>query len=159
MGQCTLYRLKFDQFLNTIPTIGFNCEKIKWTTGKSRGTRFMFWDVGGQDKLRPLWRSYTRFTNGIVFVLDSVDVERMEKAKMEVLKIRKLWILVLANKQDLPRAKSTHDIEKHLGLKELGSHHLWHIQPACAIIGDGLGQGLEVLYDMIITARQSKKKR
>jgi GTP-binding ADP-ribosylation factor ARF1, putative len=24
-----LYRLKFDQYLNTVPTIGFNCEKIK----------------------------------------------------------------------------------------------------------------------------------
>ncbi|CAG2118602.1 unnamed protein product, partial [Medioppia subpectinata] len=24
-----LYRLKFDQYLNTVPTIGFNCEKVK----------------------------------------------------------------------------------------------------------------------------------
>lgn len=23
-----LYRLKFDQYLNTVPTIGFNCEKV-----------------------------------------------------------------------------------------------------------------------------------
>ncbi|XP_013792452.1 ADP-ribosylation factor-like protein 4A [Limulus polyphemus] len=158
-----LYRLKFDQFLNTIPTIGFNCEKIKWTTGKARGTRFMFWDVGGQDKLRPLWRSYTRCTDGIVFVLDSVEVERMEEARMELLRIARenygVPILVLANKQDLPRAKNTRDIEKHLGLKDLESNHLWHVQPTCAIIGDGLDQGLEVLYDMIITAKQSKKKR
>lgn len=27
-----LYRLKFDQYLNTVPTIGFNCEKVKKTT-------------------------------------------------------------------------------------------------------------------------------
>ena len=24
-----LYRLKLDQYVNTVPTIGFNCEKIK----------------------------------------------------------------------------------------------------------------------------------
>ena len=23
-----LYRLKFDQYVNTVPTIGFNCEKV-----------------------------------------------------------------------------------------------------------------------------------
>lgn len=25
-----LYRLKFDQYLNTVPTIGFNCEKVSF---------------------------------------------------------------------------------------------------------------------------------
>lgn len=80
-----LYRLKFDQYLNTVPTIGFNCEKIKLTKG-GKGVQFLVWDVGGQEKLRPLWRSYTRCTDGIVFVLDSVDVERMEEAKIELMR-------------------------------------------------------------------------
>lgn len=80
-----LYRLKFDQYLNTVPTIGFNCEKIRGT-GKAKGVQFLVWDVGGQEKLRPLWRSYTRCTDGIVFVLDSVDVERMEEAKIELMR-------------------------------------------------------------------------
>lgn len=52
-------RLKFDQYLNTVPTIGFNCEKIRGV-GKAKGVSFLVWDVGGQEKLRPLWRSYTR---------------------------------------------------------------------------------------------------
>ncbi|XP_064478804.1 ADP-ribosylation factor-like protein 4C [Ornithodoros turicata] len=162
-----LYRLKFDQYLNTVPTIGFNCEKIKGTTGKAKGTSFLIWDVGGQDKLRPLWRSYTRCTDGIVFVLDSVDVERMEEARMELLRIAKenagVPVLVLANKQDLPGAKEPREIERVLGLHELGSGHLWHVQPACAIIGEGLDEGLEALYEMILKrkrlAKQAKKKR
>ncbi|KAE8739948.1 hypothetical protein FOCC_FOCC014560 [Frankliniella occidentalis] len=79
-----LYRLKFDQYLNTVPTIGFNCEKVRCQSGKAKGINFLVWDVGGQEKLRPLWKSYTRCTDGIVFVLDSVDVERMEEAKMEL---------------------------------------------------------------------------
>jgi len=33
-----LYRLKFDQYLNTVPTIGFNCERIRGGIGKAKGT-------------------------------------------------------------------------------------------------------------------------
>ena len=73
-----LYRLQFNEFVNTVPTKGFNTEKIKVTLGNSKTVTFHFWDVGGQEKLRPLWKSYTRCTDGIVFVVDSVDVERME---------------------------------------------------------------------------------
>lgn len=81
-----LYRLKLGQYLNTVPTIGFNCEKIRGTGKAAKGVQFLVWDVGGQEKLRPLWRSYTRCTDGIVFVLDSVDVERMEEAKIELMR-------------------------------------------------------------------------
>lgn len=31
-----LYRLKFDQYLNTVPTIGFNCEKVKGLSGRAK---------------------------------------------------------------------------------------------------------------------------
>ncbi|CAH1992818.1 unnamed protein product [Acanthoscelides obtectus] len=156
-----LYRLKFDQYLNTVPTIGFNCEKVKGMVGKAK-----VWDVGGQEKLRPLWKSYTRCTDGIVFVLDSVDVERMEEAKMELIRTVKapenssVPILVLANKQDLPGAREPRELEKLLGLTELGhGGHQWHVQPACAITGDGLHEGLEVLYEMILKRRKLAKER
>uniref|UniRef100_A0A3Q3H0V2 ADP-ribosylation factor-like 4ab n=1 Tax=Labrus bergylta TaxID=56723 RepID=A0A3Q3H0V2_9LABR len=53
-----LYRLRFNEFVNTVPTKGFNAEKIKVSLGSNRRTAsFHFWDVGGQEKLRPLWRS------------------------------------------------------------------------------------------------------
>ncbi|XP_069968403.1 uncharacterized protein Arl4 isoform X2 [Bactrocera oleae] len=120
-----LYRLKFDQYLNTVPTIGFNCEKVQGILGKAKGIQFLVWDVGGQEKLRPLWRSYTRCTDGILFVVDSVDVERMEEAKMELMRTAKcpdnqgVPVLILANKQDLPGARSPKELEKLLGLHEL----------------------------------------
>ncbi|XP_039967992.1 ADP-ribosylation factor-like protein 4A isoform X4 [Bactrocera tryoni] len=64
-----LYRLKFDQYLNTVPTIGFNCEKVQGILGRAKGIQFLVWDVGGQEKLRPLWRSYTRFRAFLELVL------------------------------------------------------------------------------------------
>lgn len=38
-----LYRMKFDQYLNTVPTIGFNCEKIRGTVGRAKGVSFLVW--------------------------------------------------------------------------------------------------------------------
>ncbi|XP_076864776.1 ADP-ribosylation factor-like 4ab [Brachyhypopomus gauderio] len=165
-----LYRLRFNEFVNTVPTKGFNTEKIKVALeGKGRNAAFHFWDVGGQEKLRPLWRSYTRCADGLVFVVDSVDVERMEEAKTELHKITRLQenqgvpVLVVANKQDLRHALPLGEVERMLALNELGAHTPWHLQPACAIIGEGLQEGLERLHGMIVKRRkmmrQQKRKR
>jgi hypothetical protein len=48
-----LYKLKLDQGVTTIPTVGFNVETVTY-----KNTKFNVWDVGGQDKIRPLWRHY-----------------------------------------------------------------------------------------------------
>lgn len=164
-----LYRLQFNEFVNTVPTKGFNTEKIKVPLGNSKSVTIHFWDVGGQEKLRPLWKSYTRCTDGIIFVVDSVDAERMEEAKTELYKITKISenqgvpVLVVANKQDLRNSLSLAEIEKMLALNELSSSTPWHLQPTCAIIGDGLREGIEKLYDMVVKRRkmlrQQKKKR
>ncbi|KAG5264271.1 hypothetical protein AALO_G00251860 [Alosa alosa] len=166
-----LYRLRFNEFVNTVPTKGFNTERVRLPlgTGRCRSAACHFWDVGGQEKLRPLWRSYTRCADGLVFVVDSVDAERMEEAKTELHKITRLHdnlgvpVLVVANKQDLRAALPLADVERLLALNELGTHTPWHLQPACAIIGEGLQEGLERLHAMIIKRRkmlrQQKRKR
>jgi ADP-ribosylation factor protein 6 len=48
-----LYKLKLDQDVTTIPTVGFNVETVTY-----KNVKFNVWDVGGQDKIRPLWRHY-----------------------------------------------------------------------------------------------------
>jgi len=151
-----LYRLKYNQYTNTVPTIGFNCEKVKTNIGKV----FNIWDVGGQDKTRPLWRSYTRCTDAIIFVVDSSDSDRLEEAKLELLKIAKLTashsvpILVLANKQDLPLAQDLVKLEKGLGLKDLGRNVGWAVKSCCAVTGEGLEEAFANLQELIV-----KKKR
>jgi ADP-ribosylation factor protein 6 len=65
-------------------------------------------DVGGQDKIRPLWRHYYTGTQGLIFVVDSQDRERIDEARQELHRIvndremRDCLLLVFANKQDLP---------------------------------------------------------
>jgi len=48
-----LYKLKIQRDVTTIPTVGFNVESFTF-----KNIKFNMWDVGGQDKIRPLWRHY-----------------------------------------------------------------------------------------------------
>jgi ADP-ribosylation factor 6 len=48
-----LYKLKIQRDVTTIPTVGFNVESFTY-----KNIKFNMWDVGGQDKIRPLWRHY-----------------------------------------------------------------------------------------------------
>ncbi|PWA57914.1 hypothetical protein CTI12_AA405170 [Artemisia annua] len=54
-----LYKLKLGEIITTIPTIGFNVETVEY-----KNISFTVWDVGGQDKIRPLWRHYFQNTQG-----------------------------------------------------------------------------------------------
>ena len=39
------------------------------------------WDVGGQDKIRQLWKHYYQNTQALIYVVDSSDKERIEIAR------------------------------------------------------------------------------
>nr|CAB3222736.1 ADP-ribosylation factor 2-like [Phallusia mammillata] len=58
--------------------------------------------------------------------------------------LRDAILLVFANKQDLPNAKSTAQITEKLGLQSMRTRK-WYIQAACATSGDGLYEGLDWL--------------
>lgn len=141
-----LYKLRLGETVNTIPTIGFNVETVQY-----KNIEFTMWDVGGQDKIRPLWRHYFSNTDALIFVVDSNDVERQEQATQELHRLldedelRDSVLLVYANKQDLPNAISVSEIKDKMRLCSLGQHREWYIQGCCATNGDGLCEGLDWL--------------
>lgn len=51
------------------------------------------------------------------------------------------------------------EIEKQLALHELIPATTYHVQPACAIIGEGLTEGMDKLYEMILKRRKSLKQK
>lgn len=57
-----LYKMKLGEIVTTIPTIGFNVETVEY-----KNISFTVWDVGGQDKIRPLWRHYFANTQVCLF--------------------------------------------------------------------------------------------
>jgi len=138
-----LYKLKLGEVVTTIPTIGFNVETVEY-----KNISFTVWDVGGQDKIRPLWRHYYQNTQGLIFVVDSNDRDRADDAKEELNKMlnedemRDAALLVFANKQDLPNAMPAAEVTEKLGLHNMRNRQ-WFIQSACATTGDGLYEGLD----------------
>jgi Arf/Sar family protein len=137
-----LNSLAFSLFLSYA---GFNVEKVQY-----KNVVFTVWDVGGQEKLRPLWRHYFNNTDALIYVVDCCDRERVTKAASEFKHIiedplmRHSVILVFANKQDLPKALAPAEIVQALGLQQLKSRK-WHVQGAIATRGEGLYEGLDWL--------------
>uniref|UniRef100_A0AAY5ENI2 ADP-ribosylation factor n=1 Tax=Electrophorus electricus TaxID=8005 RepID=A0AAY5ENI2_ELEEL len=140
-----LYKLKLGEIVTTIPTIGFNVETVEY-----KNICFTVWDVGGQDKIRPLWRHYFQNTQGLIFVVDSNDRERIAESAEELSKmlqedeLRDAVLLVFSNKQDLPNAMAVSELTDKLGLQSLRSR-TWYVQATCATQGTGLYEGLDWL--------------
>merc|ERR1712072_501182 len=94
-----LYKLKLGEVVNTIPTIGFNVETVEY-----KNISFNVWDVGGQDKIRLLWRHYYTNTQGLIYVVDSNDRDRIDENREELHKmlaeeeLKDAVLLVFANK-------------------------------------------------------------
>jgi len=103
--------------VTTIPTVGFNVETVTY-----KNTKFNVWDVGGQDKIRPLWRHYFSGTQGLIFVVDSNDRDRMDEARKELERIiqdremKDALLLVFANKQDVRGCEYSCDSARRWGV-------------------------------------------
>ncbi|KAL6067309.1 Arf GTPase arf1 [Balamuthia mandrillaris] len=144
-----LYQLQLGEYVQTIPTVGFNVETIKY-----KNVRFDCWDAGGQAKFRRLWHHYCTNSQGVIFVIDSTDEERLPEAKEELHGILKeeslkgVAVLVFANKQDMTGALPPEEIASILDLDSLGIK--WHIEGTCATKGEGLVNGLDWLVDTIL---------
>eukprot|EP01062_Namystynia_karyoxenos_P024478 TRINITY_DN1954_c0_g1_i1.p2 TRINITY_DN1954_c0_g1~~TRINITY_DN1954_c0_g1_i1.p2 ORF type:complete len:226 (+),score=96.87 TRINITY_DN1954_c0_g1_i1:80-679(+) len=155
-----LYKLKLNEVVTTLPTIGFNIETVE-----HRHLRMTVWDIGGQDKLRPLWRFYMRDCDGVIFVVDSNDRDRVGQAREELQRLlateelRDACLLVLANKQDLPYAMTLPEVTDRLCLRSIARNRDWYAQGSCAVSGEGLHQGLDWLAEACKRAAAQRRQR
>eukprot|EP00567_Pseudictyota_dubia_P012202 CAMPEP_0197438466 /NCGR_PEP_ID=MMETSP1175-20131217/5463_1 /TAXON_ID=1003142 /ORGANISM="Triceratium dubium, Strain CCMP147" /LENGTH=457 /DNA_ID=CAMNT_0042968211 /DNA_START=93 /DNA_END=1466 /DNA_ORIENTATION=- len=144
-----LYRLSHGKVVTTIPTIGFNVETVQLS-----GTEITAWDVGGRDKIRPLWRHYYKNCDALVFVVDSNDVDRMDHAKHELqitrneVELKGLPVLLLCNKQDLPKALSPDEISSLFGIGHDDSNNIF-VAGCSATKGEGLHEGFAWLENAL----------
>lgn len=149
-GKTTIMRRMNGDPIDTIsPTLGFNISTLEFD-----GYKVNFWDIGGQRTIRPYWRNYFEQTDGIVWVVDSADRERMNDCANELKGLLKedrlagASLLVFANKQDIEGALSGEQIQDALQLGLLTTHH-WAIKPCSAVTGDNLLDGLQWLIQDI----------
>lgn len=109
---------------NITPTIGLNLAKVDI----DRRITAIFWDLGGQLMLRPIWEKHYNECHGIIFLLDSTDQSRLAEVGEQIKKLlthpvitqrQNLPVFVLLNKQDAPNALSASATIQELGLGSL----------------------------------------
>ncbi|XP_059824192.1 ADP-ribosylation factor-like protein 13B isoform X2 [Hypanus sabinus] len=125
---------------DTGPTVGFSRVDIK--QDKFEVTIF---DLGGGNRIRSIWKNYYAESFGVIFVVDSSDVNRMEEVKKTVAEVIRhprisgKPVLVLANKQDCDGALREAEIIDRLSLEKLVNENksFCKIQPCSAVWGYG----------------------
>ena len=149
-GKTTILKKFNGEDIDTIsPTLGFNIKTLE-----HRGFKLNIWDVGGQKSLRSYWRNYFESTDGLIWVVDSADRQRMQDCQRELQsllveeRLAGATLLIFANKQDLPGALSSKAIREALELDSIRSHH-WCIQGCSAVTGENLLPGIDWLLDDI----------
>ena len=156
-GKTTLlFKLKEDEFKETVPTIGLNVEQIKY-----RNMTLTLWDVGGQ--ARKLWKHYYDSVDAIIFVVDSADSARLGDVKKELLSINiepgleSVPLLVLGNKQDVEEALSEDALGKELSVADMPKKEV-AFQGCSAKSGEGVWEGIAKLADLMdLVAKGSLK--
>jgi len=144
-----LYRMQVGEVVTTIPTIGFNVETVTY-----KNLKFQVWDLGGQTSIRPYWRCYYANTDAVIYVVDSVDRDRMGISKQELLamleeeELKNAILCVFANKQDMEGAMTAADVSGALGLASLKTR-TWSIFKTSATKGDGIEEALDWLTDAL----------
>ncbi|XP_076840761.1 ADP-ribosylation factor-like protein 13B [Brachyhypopomus gauderio] len=126
--------------VNVAPTVGFS--KVDLKRGKFQVTIF---DLGGGKRIRGIWENYYSESHGVVFVVDSSDIQRIHETRAtmaEVLghpRIAGKPVLVLANKQDQEGALPEADIIESLSLEKLVNEQKCRCQlePCSAVLGYG----------------------
>ncbi|KAF9200091.1 Arf GTPase arl1, partial [Haplosporangium sp. Z 27] len=144
-----LYRLQVGEVVTTIPTIGFNVETVQY-----KNIKFQVWDLGGQTSIRPYWRCYYANTDAVIYVVDSVDRDRVSTSKEELMamleeeELKDASLLVFANKQDMAGAMTQAEVSDALGLSTLMNRQ-WSIHKTSAVKGEGLTEGLDWLINIM----------
>jgi len=135
---------------------GMSLSKITTTVGLNLGkidvgsTRLSFWDLGGQEELQSLWDKYYAECHAIIYVVDSVDVERIDES---IAAFRKMIsnehlsgvpLLLLANKQDLPGCLHPDDLKDRFKETQslIGAREM-QVMAVSALQGNGVNEGIK----------------
>lgn len=106
------------------PTVGFanaNLTMGKWN--------IVVYDLGGGESVRSVWQKYYAEVYGMIFAVDSSDVDRLIECRNvlnEIFKdprVKGKPLVVFANKQDRENALDEKDISKKLDLPGLSEKH------------------------------------
>lgn len=111
-----VHRITYGNVVDTVPTCGFNI-----TSARIHNSIVQLADMCGQDSIRQLWSVMYHAADGVIYVIDGTDTERVEEAMHELKKVM-LYpsledkpFLILVNKHDEEGAIECATLKKELG--------------------------------------------
>ena len=117
-GKTTLlYMLQSDRFTQTDSTI--HPHQAEVTIGN---IRFNSYDLGGHTQARKTWRDYCAQLDGIIFIIDAADRERLPEAKkeldtlLEMAELQSIPFVIFGNKIDKRDALKEEELREYFGL-------------------------------------------
>lgn len=129
-------------------------------------------DLGGGQKFRKFWQNNFPEMHGMIFVIDAACPERFNESAGELFEmlthplVEGKPVLILANKQDLPGARSQGALAKEMELNEKLTAKKWQIQECVALIQEEgaavdsrLHQGVDWLCDAIASDYEALSER
>jgi GTP-binding protein SAR1 len=118
-GKTTLlHMIRDDRVVTHAPTQRATKEEL--TLG---GVLLECYDLGGHEEAREIWKDYFVDANAIVFMVDAAEPARFAESKRELDSLltsealRRVPVLVLGNKVDLPNAVPEAALRQALGLQ------------------------------------------
>lgn len=139
-GKTTILGYLFHgEFKETIPTHGLNREKI--TLPKLNIDVF---DLGGQEEFRPIWSDYNEQSDGLIYVVDATDRERVGESKAIFHDLintqinRSIPVLILLNKCDIFDKMPILEFIKEFSLNDPNLEINWAVFETSALTGEGL---------------------
>ena len=162
-GKTTIfYKMKLNHqeefFMGHI--MGFNLETIKLPNDFT----ITVWDMGRHGFFRHgIGPNYLFNTDGIIYVVDSNDQERLDEARVELHRLINdqyltgVPVILLVNKQDISSSINVSEVTSKLGMPSL-TDRTWHVHGCSAITGEGLLEGMEYFSLMVRNFKESKTR-
>ena len=117
-GKTTLlYMLQSDRFTQTDSTV--HPHQAEVTIGN---IRFNSYDLGGHVQARKTWSDYCGTVDGIIFMVDAADTDRLKEARTELdsllamPELQNVPFLVFGNKVDKKGSLKEDELRESLGL-------------------------------------------
>lgn len=142
-----------------VPTVGLNIGRIEASNNK-----LVFWDLGGQPGLRPIWEKYYDEAHAVIYVVDASCPSRFEDSKSVLEKVLRhedlqgAPLLILANKQDIPEAVSADELARYLDLKKL-DERVYMFEAVSAYDGLGVKESVEWLVEVMERSKRTQMLR
>ena len=125
-----------------------------------------FWDLGGGDKICPLWRQYFQNQEALMLFVDAANREFFMDARRDIVEYVlcdelpvNIPILVAANKQDLVEAMSPEEVKKKLNLEKFVSNRRYKVLGTSGLSGEGMDEALDWIVESVQANREQGREK